>query len=85
MNFKGILSGLICILLAMNRVEAQYQRYENDPVIEQIIESVAEHMAEDFDYSELKMNKTSNLNIKYLVFKVISEIQNEQSKIQNFI
>lgn len=52
MNFKLKTTGLLVICFALQDKSA-FSQISNDPVIEQIIESIAENASEDLDYSEL--------------------------------
>lgn len=84
MSFKVFFIGILLIGLIL-KYEISYPQVQNDAVIEQIIESIAENVSEDHDYSELterlnfyrknplNINRVSKEQLQELVF--ISPVQ----------
>lgn len=77
MSFKW---KLICCLTFILGLQKTYAQQTNDPIIEYILESVADNQSEDFDYTELvdrlnyyrrnniNLNKTNRQQLQELVF-----------------
>ena len=77
MSFKLKLLYLLLFILSLQK---SYAQQNNDPIIEYIIESVADNLSEDFDYTELverlnyyrrnniNLNKTNRQQLQELVF-----------------
>lgn len=79
MGFKKWLPGIMLLPVLFTGAKA-FSQTENDPVTEQIIESIAENVSENFDYSELterlnfyrkyplNLNKTNNGQLQEFYF-----------------